>query len=166
MKKKINREALDFYIYNWGYEKALDYFNLTDQQAENILFSKPINKGSERIRKKKDKPLIGDTETIYKVIEDNYNEIRKAFIRYNRLDVININSENPEDKFHNALIKIVEDLSRFNFIDEEKTIGYIKTRCYFEKLTDDKKVYKLQKEFIKDDNYLNNLENENDTDNN
>ena len=41
-----------------------EYFNLTDQQAENILFSKPINKGSERVRKKKDKPLIGDTEII------------------------------------------------------------------------------------------------------
>lgn len=155
MKKKLNKETLDFYIYDWGIDRTAEYFNLTDKQIENILFQKPLsNKVKER--RKKDKVEINqdNLEIIWSVIDKYYNELRKAYVRYYDLSVINVNSESPEDKFHNAILNIVDNLSRFTYIDEENTIGYIKTRCYFEKLTDDKRVIKRKKE------QLNIIENE------
>lgn len=155
MKKKLNKETLDFYIYDWGIDRTAEYFNLTDKQIENILFQKPpSNKVKERRKKEKSKVNQDNLDVVWSVIDKYYNELRKAYVRYYNLSVINVNSESPEDKFHNAIINIVDDLSRFTYVDEESTIGYIKTRCYFEKLTDDKRVIKRKKE------HLNIIENE------
>lgn len=161
---KVSKEVLDQYIYDLGYEKALEFWKLSDLQVENILYKKPINTIPEPYTDPVEatkKYLDEDkAKIIWSVINANYKYLRKDYIRSGKLDEINIRSENPEDKFHNAIIKIVERLENFNYISDEKTLEYIRSRLFFEKKTDRTVQFRLNKKisFIYDsETTLNNL---------
>lgn len=99
-------------------------------------------------------------EIIWKIVTSNYENLRKDFIRGGTVSKIDICGESPDDKFHNALIKIVERLSRFEYISDEKTLEYIRSRLFFEKKTDFTVTNRLKKKvnFIYDsETILNNI---------
>ncbi|RCW38678.1 hypothetical protein [Marinilabilia salmonicolor] len=139
MKIKPDKDKLDQYIYDYGFDKALETFQITESQAENILFG---------VKEKRREPT--PTSTIEEVIEivqeldpdktiplmqvmkKRYHSLRNLYLKGKNLDKINIRSETPEDKFHNALIKVLEDTERFEYEDDETTFNYIKTRLYWQ----------------------------------
>jgi hypothetical protein len=74
-----------------------------------------------------------------------------------------VRSESTEDKFHNSLIKLVERLERFEYISEQKTIEYIRSRLFFEKKAQQTTEYRLNKKvsFINDsETTINNIPND------
>lgn len=143
-RRKPDRDKLDQFIYDYGMDEALDYFQLTDKQAENILFSPVIDR-------KKGK--VSDIESIleilvdinmekafpiYLTIRDNYSDLKRRYIWSNDTQKINVRSENQEDKFHNALIRVMTNLSRFEYVDEKTTLEYVKSRLFFQTKADRK----------------------------
>ena len=49
---------------------------------------------------------------------------------------INLQGKTTEDKFHSAIIRIIERLDRFEYQGEKKTLEYVRSRLFFEKRTD------------------------------
>lgn len=144
--KKVTKEVLDQSIYDLGWQKALDKWQLSDLQAENILFKKVPKERPEKQKIEKSITLDqSNVDIIWKVISKHYKQLRKLYVWYDT-STINVRSETKEDKFHNALIKIVEKLDKFKYIDDNTTLAYIKTRLFYEKRTDNTIDYRLNKE--------------------
>lgn len=135
--RKPDRDKLDQYIYDYGFDEALEIFGLTDKQAERILFDAPVKrvKPNDNIEQIIDIVVELDFTKIIpllKVMKANYSKLRKHYLKSRDLNKINIRAETPEDKFHNALIKILEDSDRFEYRGEKETLSYITTRLYWE----------------------------------
>lgn len=136
--RKITREQLDQAIYDYGYDEALSLFQLTEKQAENILFGQP-----ERIRKKMTDSkqieldiLVYDLsvdENIARVISENYSALKKHYLKGDNINYLNARSETPEDLFHDALIRIMTDSERFTYNNDEDTLNFIRTRLFYER---------------------------------
>ena len=143
--RKPSRDILKQYIYDLGYDAALEFWDLTPIKAENILFTKIVNRKPKPISEPK--PIDTDkADIIWKVVTNHYKLLKSLYVQGR--DIINKDSEDLEDEFHSALIKMVEDLERFEYIDDDKTLGYIKSRLYFQKLTDKREAYRNKNNFI------------------
>lgn len=167
MKNKISKEVLDQCIYDLGWQKALIKLELSELQAENILFKKVPKEREAKEKVVKERIIdLDKANIIWSVLAKNYKKLWKLYnYRTDIINVINVRSESTEDKFHNAIIKLVETLERFNYIDDETTLEYIKSRLFFEKKADNTNDYRLNKKisFIDDpDKYLNSILNDND----
>lgn len=165
---KVNREVLNQFIYDLGYSKALEFWKLSDLQAKNILNYRLVNRKPEPFTEPKETPVkkvdASKAETIWRVINANYSYLRKDYIRGSDTSKINVRSETPEDKFHNSLIKLIESLGQFEYISEEKTLEYIRSRLFFEKKGQQTTEYRLNKRvvFINDsETTINNIPDEN-----
>ncbi len=138
MKIKPDKEVLDYYIYDLGYKEALEKFQITDKQAENILFGvkeKRREATPETMEEVIEIVQELDPETVIplmSVMKKRYDKLRNLYLKGKDLSKINFNSESAEDKFHNSLIKILEDTDRFDYKDDETTYNYIKARLYWQ----------------------------------
>lgn len=141
----MNREVLLQYIYDFGWDKALSIFHLTESKADNILnpkVSRIVTEYSKKVKPKKDIDIDKAT-VIWSIVSTHYKELYNKFVSYQKFQ-INVRSETKEDKFHNALIKITENLERFEYISDDYTLSYIYSRLFYENKTDKKDDIRLK----------------------
>lgn len=143
-RRKPTKDTLDQYIYDYGLDRAMVDFGLTEKMVEGILFSPVIDRRMVKKFEIEDilEVLIDvDLEVafpVYMAIRDNYSHLKKKYIHTNDLRKLNVRGESPEDKFHDALIRIMTNLDRFQYIDDDTTLKYVESRLYFENKTDKK----------------------------
>lgn len=148
---KVSREVLNQSIYDMGYSKALEYWKLSDLQAENVLYNKKISTKTEEYKEKVVNVPAIDTakaDVIWKAIKDNYQQLKKEYIWNKDKAVINVRSESLEDKFHNALLRVVENLKGFTYRSDATTLEYVRSRLFFQKKTDKTEENRLNKKII------------------
>lgn len=112
--KTISREVLDFYIYDLGYDEALEYFKITDRKAQSILFDQPLPQvrynGINKAYLEEGVEVVCNSElspTRIEEIEKEYVEIYNRYTKYpnNKIDS---RAKTKIDRLHDVFLKMYE----------------------------------------------------------
>ena len=106
MKKNVDREIANQYIYDYGWDGALEILEITEEEMHLILDDSPKDWKKPHLNKNANLEYINPN--ISKYIEKNYEKLKDKYVK--TVDN-NILFQSDEDIFHTSLIKLCNDLS-------------------------------------------------------